>query len=212
MLSLGLQAGIDNFSGRLTDLNPRDPFSQDVAINSDIENSWLPNFGTGAYLYHERYYVGFSIPRLIQNQFDPSASAGSGDEMARQYRHYFLMGGVVVPISKALKLRPNVMAKYLSNPGKDIQTPLSADFNLSLIIYDRFTVGGSFRSNIVHNHDSFDAIFEAQLTENLRMGYAFDYSLSELQDFNSGTHELLISYEFGNRIKSFTTPRFVKYF
>jgi hypothetical protein len=119
---------------------------------------------------------------------------------------------VVFPVARHLKLRPNVLAKYMTNPGKDIAAPMSADFNLSLIIYDRFTIGGSYRTNVVHNHDSFDAIAEAQLTENLRMGYAFDYTLSDLQNYNSGTHEIMISYEFGQRIKAFTTPRFVKYF
>ena len=201
-LSLGLQAGVENFS---------DPFAGDVVINQNIQSAWLPNFGVGAYLSSDLYYLGMSVPRIIQNQYNRDAGTGTTNA-ARQFRHYFLMGGLILPLSNVVKLKPNFMAKYVTNPGRNIETPLSMDYNLSFIFLDRFLLGASYRTNVIKNHDSFDAIFEMQLTPNMRMGYAYDYTLSELQSYNSGSHEIMLGYDIAKRIKAYTSPRFIKYF
>jgi len=210
-LSLGLQAGVENFSARFSDLDPRDPFAGDVVINQDIRGAWLPNFGMGAYLSSDNYYVGFSVPRIIQNRYNRDASPGNVN-LARQFRHYFLMAGLIVPLSNVVIMKPNFQGKYVTNPGMNIETPLSMDYNMSFIFLDRFLLGISYRTNVVRNNDSFNAIFEMQITPNLRMGYAYDYTLSELQSYNSGSHEVMIGYDIAKRIKAYTSPRFIKYF
>lgn len=201
-LSFGLQGGFDHFRGNLNDLFARD--NDDIVLTENI-SSFLPNLGAGLYLYSDRYYVGLSVPHLIQNKYDPNAVETSGDMIARQYRHYFGMTGVMVPISDAVKMKPNVMVKYLRY--KNVEIPFDADFNLSFIFYDRLSLGASYRL-----HDSFDALLELQVTRNLRMGYAYDYTLSELQASAAGSHEIMIGWDFGQKVKTFTTPRFIRYF
>lgn len=212
ILSLGLQTGFINYTANFSELNPRDPFNQDNSINKDIRNSFLPQFGFGAYLMHQNYYVGFSVPHLIQNKYDKEAIATNGQEVSRQLRHYFLMGGYVFDLGNNFKLRPQVIGKYVYNEGKNVRSPLSMDYNLSLILMDRFLIGASLRTNIVQNNDAFSVMLESQITRSLRMGYAYDYTLSELQDYNNGSHEIMIGYDFNQAIKAFATPRFIRYF
>lgn len=206
-LSLGLQGGFSTFTGRWSDLNPRDPHGQDPSIQEDIKSALLPNLGFGAYLYHDRYYVGLSIPHLMQNQYDKDAVASNNSDVARQLRHYFVMGGVVLPVSDFLKLRPNAILKFINNPGKDIAAPFDADLNLSFLFHDRFLVGASYRLD-----DSFGGILEMQVTNMLRIGYAYDFTTSDLNRYHDGTHEIMIGYDISNSIKAYTTPRFIKYF
>lgn len=206
-LSLGIQGGFSTYTGRFSELTARDGISGDGSINEDIISSLLPNLGFGAYLYHDNYYLGFSIPRLMQNKYDPDAIPSNNTDVARQLRHYFLMGGVVLPLSDDVKIRPNLILKYITNPGKNIAVPFDADFNLSVMFFDRVLLGASYRLE-----DSFDAIFEVQITNMLRFGYAYDFTVSALDPYNKGTHEIMIGYDISTAIKAYTTPRFIKYF
>ena len=104
-----------------------------------------------------------------------------------------------------LKLKPNVLVKHVGNDA--VQAPFDADFNLSAIFYDRVLVGASYRLE-----DAFSGILELQVTRNLRAGYAYDYTYSDLAPYVGGTHEVMIGYDFGDKIKAFKSPRFIQYF
>ena len=205
ILSLGLQAGFVNYRNMLTELNPIDPGDQ--LLQEDIVNSFMPNIGMGAYLYSDKFYVGLSIPRLVQNQYDKEEIPTGNDLVAKQYRHFFGMAGYVFTLTDNVKIKPNVMAKYVGLFTSRIDAPFDADFNVTFYFMDRFGIGASYRLE-----DSFDAILEMQITKNLRAGYSYDYTTSEIGGFEKGSHEIMIGYDFGEKIKSFTTPRFIKYF
>jgi type IX secretion system PorP/SprF family membrane protein len=207
VLQLGLQLGFFNYKADFSKLDPRDPIGNDPLINMDVRNLYLPAMGAGAYLYGERYYVGFSTSRATQNAADDLGSNADPNEKPTVYRHYWLMGGMVFPITDVFSLKPNVMAKYVINPGVDVRVPFDADFNLMFEFYKRFQFGISYRLE-----DSFDFILELQATKNLRVGYAYDYTLSGLNQYTKGSHEIMVGLDFGNKIKAYTTPRFIKSF
>ena len=102
----------------------------------------LPNFGFGMYLYKENYYVGLSVPKILENETNYLPQGNSF-----QKRHFFGMAGIVVPISKAFHLKPAVLVKY------EVAAPIEFDCNLMAIIMDQFWIGGTYRTN-----DSFDFI------------------------------------------------------
>jgi len=51
-------------------------------------------------------------------------------------------------------------------------------------------------------------MFEVQVTNQLRIGYAYDYSISNLVKYNQGTHELMLRYEFGWEKGKILSPRY----
>jgi hypothetical protein len=46
------------------------------------------------------------------------------------------------------------------------------------------------------------------ISQNLRIGYAYDYQLTSLQKFSVGSHEIMISYDLRSKAKGFKSPRY----
>jgi type IX secretion system PorP/SprF family membrane protein len=192
-LALGVNAGISQFSAKLTDLTVWD---QDQVFQNDVTSKILPRFGIGAYFYAKKYYVGFSIPTLFAYQrgtdfnFDLTKSS-----FLR--RHYLLTGGYVFNLSRDFKLKPSILLKYVQN------TPLEADLNMSVVYKDMFWLGASFRTG-----DAISFIIEYQTNSYFRVGYAYDLTFSKLRSYSSGSHEIMIGIDFGKDLVKVKTPRY----
>ena len=107
------------------------------------------------------------------------------DVVAKDERHFFVMAGYVFKLNKNIKMAPSLLVKYVNN------APLDFDINGSLIFFDRFWAGISYRLN-----DSVDGLLQYQLNNQLRLGLAYDYTLTELQRVNNGSFEIMLEYVF----------------
>ncbi len=153
----------------------------------------LPNFGLGIFFYSNMYYIGASVPHLLTN--DLSALS---DE-ARQFRHYYLAGGLVIPLSDILKLKPAVLVKSVGSFA-----PTQADISLNLFINDAVWAGIAYRTK-----DSFDLLLGLQINQGLRLGYAFDLITTDIQNHTDlHTHEFMLGYDFNLRREKIITPRY----
>lgn len=207
-LSLGINAGLlwyklNATSAILTD--PNDPaFSQNVS-------RVLPDVGAGLYIYHPNFYFGASVPNFIKGDLTAKNQSGSD---AKRTAHVVLMAGGVIPAGKVLKIRPQIQYRYLANAQSKI--PHTMDFNLSLLIYNRVNIGGQYRTSFgnknegvkLTNPDSFDFMLEVWPTKQLMIGYAYDYTLTKLANYNRGSHEVIIGYDFAFEKKKVITPRY----
>ncbi|QLE00573.1 type IX secretion system membrane protein PorP/SprF [Galbibacter sp. BG1] len=180
-LSLGINAGVTLFSTRFNDiqLNSGD-FSTDPAFAENISETY-PNIGAGAFLYGDKYYVGLSAPNFLNNKHleeqDGINSLGS-EEI-----HVFFTGGYVFDISQNVKFKPSFMSRFVSG------APLSIDLSANFLFNEMFEGGLSYRLD-----DAVSAMFNVKVTPNLRLGYAYDYTTSNLGNFNSGTHEVFVLF------------------
>ncbi len=190
-ISFGMQIGMVNYSSNMGSIELRDPDDLDFYDNST--NEFQPNFGAGVYYYRSNMYIGISAPELMRNSYGDLKSESGG----RQIRHYYLMTGFVHPLSHSVKIKPNALVKYADN------APVSLDLNLSFLFNDVIWTGVSWRS-----FDSIDLILEAQVTNNLRFGYAFDITTTDLGLTNSGTHEVVLNYRFRRHIDRMIKPKF----
>lgn len=189
-LQFGLQAGITNNKTDLGALKVED--GSESSFSSGSVSELLPNFGAGLYYFTEKFYLGISIPQIMNN----SLSKG-GVSLAKQERHYFLTSGYVFKLSPTLKFKPSIFYKYVGG------APMELDVTASLIYKDRFWGGLAWRS-----FDSADLLLGFQATEQLFIGYAYDYTLTELNDYNSGSHEVVVNYRFSFSPKKVITPRY----
>lgn len=205
-LSLGLQAGIWQYRANFTDVNlSRDVnMQQDQAFQNNI-NRWDPNFGFGAYYYTKIFYAGLSLPHLMNNkriskQDDANSAYGflSDSEKARQFRHaFFTMGYLIKFPKKHIKLKPSLLVKYVYG------APVELDLNANLWFYEKFAVGLSYRTA-----DAVAILLEAQVNKQWRFGYSYDYSYTKLRQYNTGSHELMVRYEFSFSKAKLLTPRY----
>lgn len=193
-LSLGLSAGGILYSAAYSQLHPQQQI--DKNLTTDIRNRLLPNFGTGAYWYTPRFYVGLSAPTLLRNTYDQY-----GTRLARQVRSAYLMAGYVHQLTDEVQLKPQVLLRYA---GTSLyRLPLSADFNLTAIAYNRLMVGTSYRTD-----KSVAFIAQMQVTTHINLGYSYDLMMNDFTPFARGAHEFVLGYDFSHNPLKFIATRF----
>ncbi|WP_163400015.1 PorP/SprF family type IX secretion system membrane protein [Flavobacterium fluviatile] len=193
-LSFGLKAGFTslqtNFNGfRFTDT------ATDLAFAENI-NVTKPNIGAGAYYFTDKYYIGLSVPNLLSSKHieEKSGINAFGSEEI----HTFLTAGYVFQINDALKLKPAFMSRFVSG------APLSVDITANVLYNEKFELGAAYRLN-----DAVSALMNINVTPSLRIGYAYDYTVSNLGQFNSGTHEIMLLFDLDLLGKGYDkSPRF----
>jgi len=163
ILSLGLQAGLRNFRTDWSRLEFKDPRLGDEAFDNELVNSWMPNFGAGAYYYTDKFYLGFSIPHLIDYDLRSSDTNNPdlNNRIAKYYRHYFFHAGVAIPIKgNAIVFKPSMLFKSVNlfgefsaqkNLRNSVATPNEIDVDMSFYFYELFWVGA--RQRLVRAHD-----------------------------------------------------------
>lgn len=186
VLSFGIQGGILNYSSDFTKLTVRDGF--DPTFTQDT-NTLRPNFGAGVYYNTQNFYLGASVPHLINQEIS--------ERDARQTRHYFFTGGFVVPLGDNVQLKPAAIVKYIPN-----EAPISADITANFILFDKLWIGGAYRFE-----DAVSALLMYQFNQKFRMGYSYDYTLSEIQNIQ-GTHDVFLGYEWGFDNDKVISPRY----
>lgn len=193
-LSLGLSAGFEvynaDLASTLTGSNISDP-----VFMSDVDQLFNPNFGVGLFYYTDRFWAGGSVPHLINNELDDRTLAGT-NSFAEQRRHYTFTTGYVFPLGANVKLRPSTLLKYVDG------SPLQFDINASLKFFEKLWLGASYRTG-----DSYDFNLEYLVNNQLRLGYAYDLTETDLSPFNTGSHEILVGFDFNFDKKKIVTPR-----
>ena len=205
-ISIGLQGGVSNWTADWTQLNIEDPNDPSFIAN-DRPNLWLPNFGTGIYVHTRTWYVGFAAPMLIDNALRKRQTNEDPNlPIAHQYRHYYLTGGGIIKLGQ-VKLRPSILIKNVglfverNNISKDlIGAPTEFDIDLALLFNDFFWIGTSFRSSFEvfggsSSYDSVDFWLSFRLKNGLRIGAAYDFTLTQLQGPAQGSYEIMLGYD-----------------
>jgi type IX secretion system PorP/SprF family membrane protein len=176
-LSFGLQAGLLNQVAHLSRLQTKLP--DDPAVSSDRQMYLCPAFGSGVYWYSRKFYLGASIPDLMEIY-----PRNITDQVIR-YRHLFVQGGVVYTLSPNVKYMPGFLVKAVQ--GNAFQY----DLNNIFIINDVLWLGISYRNAV-----SVNFITQVQLTNQLSFGYAYDLPAGKYGKQFSNSHELNLSYKF----------------
>jgi len=215
-LSIGIQAGLTNWRGDWTKLDIQEGGDDVFATNP---NKWLPNFGAGVYFSNKKFYTGFGCPRLVEYDLR-EASATNTPIYAKTYRHYFATIGGAIPLgSDNLIFKPSAMVKsagWFSSIRKDaafqkVGAPTEFNVDLSMFFQQTLWVGAAYRSAIERSQSSDDSVdfWAAYFLKNgLRIGLAYDYSLTEIQKVSNGSFEVMVGYEFDYKTKRIVTPRY----
>ncbi|MDX6746907.1 type IX secretion system membrane protein PorP/SprF [Polaribacter sp. PL03] len=186
-LAFGLKGGFTFLNVRQLLLGePEDPLNTPV-------NEISPNFGAGLYYYTDKFYLGLSIPNFLETTH---LEKGNGIvSTASEKMHYFLTSGFVFNIADNLKLKPSAMIKAVTG------APISVDLSANLLVDEKFEIGLSHRFD-----DSISGMVGFQVSQDFRIGYAYDHTITRFGTFNSGSHEIMLLINFNRRnIKS---PRF----
>ena len=177
------------------------------------QNLFVPNFGFGIYAYGKRYFVGLSAPHLLPTSLKDKTTIVTGSNIAaKMYNAYVLTAGYVIGKDPAIvKFRPTIMLKYQQGLPHNIP---QIDISPALLFIDRLWVGVTYRTGGDYSYigQAIIPFIQVKITPQLEVGYSYDAELTALRHYTSGTHEIMIGYDFWYDKKRFVTPRYVKYF
>lgn len=191
-LSFGIKGSANLFKLDPTKLTPED---QGDPQFQDFKNKFSPNVGAGIYLHSDKGYVGLSVPNFIEtNRYDDNETA-----IFKEQINYYLIAGYVFNLDRyeQIKFKPAVLAKMVEG------SPLQVDASANFMFNDKFVVGVSYRWSA-----AVSALAGFQITEGLYLGYAYDRETTKLVNYNSGSHEIFLRFEFLNKYSRITSPRF----
>ena len=176
-LSLGLQAGFDLVQADFTKLNAAS--TVDNFYNSF--NKLSPNFGAGVFYTDRSFYVGASVPYLLDSKtltdFEGVLSSSN------QTRNYFITVGNTYRLSKNFKIIPSTLIRIQEG------SPINFDLSANLIIEETVGLGASWRY-----FEGLVWMFELKINENFHVGYAYDATTSALAKVSNGSHEIMVNY------------------
>lgn len=196
-LAFGLQGGIHNQVNKFASLKATE--AGDIQVSQNSPSTIAPNFGFGIYYSDLKNFAGLSIPRMVDDQilFDASGNATKIIKMSPQKFHYYLTFGRIFTLTDDLKLKGQAMIKAVQN------APLQYDLTANFLIKERIWAGLSYRSG-----DAVSAILGVQISPQFVASYSYDYTLSKIQKYTSGSHEIALNYVFMYKGKKIVTPRY----
>jgi len=187
-LAFGVKAGLNIISSNTSDLVTT--VSGDPNLIQNVQNKINPNFGTGIYYHTPNFFVGAATPKLLEQSID-------GTETNKEKRHYFFIGGGIFRVNNEWKIRPTGQVKITAN------APISIDLSATGIYMDQVFFGTMYRLNA-----AFGAFAQYQINPQFRIGLASDFSTTAIRNYNYGTYEVLLSYDFAFNRKGIRSPRY----
>lgn len=188
-LSLGLKGTGNLFQldvNKLRIYDPADPQFQ------NMNTEFSPNVGAGLYLFSDKTYFGLSVP----NFFESYRYNDNNIEITKEKMHFYFIAGHVFTLSDNIDFKPAVLSKIVEG------APLQADITANFLFFDKLTLGAAYRWDA-----SVSALAGFQISDSWFIGYGYDLETTKLANYNSGSHEIFLRYEFFNRSRV-SAPRF----
>ncbi|WP_433810952.1 PorP/SprF family type IX secretion system membrane protein [Flavobacterium johnsoniae] len=191
-LSFGIKGAANLFKLDPSKLKPED---QGDPKFQDFRNKFSPNVGAGIYWHTNNAYVGLSVPNFIEtNRYNDNQTAIYKDRI-----NYYFIAGYVFNLDRyeTVKFKPALLTKMVEG------SPLQVDVSANFMFYEKFVLGAAYRWSA-----SVSALAGFQITDGLYIGYAYDHETTKLANYNSGSHEIFLRFDFIDKFSRITSPRF----
>lgn len=188
LLSYSQQLGKRSFlsggvAGGFYNLRLKDDISvvdemDDVIINGR-NGSWFPDFNAGVQLRIGDFFLGFSVPQILERRIsfgNPEIGTNS------LKRHFYFNTGYDIPVTNGFRIEPSVLVKLTEVTSPQI------DASLKMTFLNLFWIGGTYRME-----DAASAMAGFTIREMLDISYSYDMSTSALRTVSGGSHELSLT-------------------
>lgn len=212
-LCLGVGAGVTQYAIDGTTLQYND--DNDPSIPLGRASTWVPDARFGIYYYTSKFYVGASVMDLFSLYTDASRYYWKGYQYKtiRKTQHLYVNAGMMFDLSENLKFKPSLLVK------EDFKGPTNVDLTALFLIADRLWAGGSYRTGVklwnkpalasdLEQLDAASVLLQFNITNQLRLGYAYDLTINKMASFQSGSHEISIGFLFPGKKARVISPRY----
>lgn len=197
VLSFGIQGGVGFYNSNNSEVK----YSRSSAIDPDFATDYhkvLPNFSFGIYYHNDRFFAGLSVMDILGKSIENQLYRNlSNDLTLNVVSHYFLNSGYLFDLKPDIKFQSSVLLKYVGG------APVEGDINAVFSFYNLLCLGVCYRS-----YASLDFLTQIKINNQLSLGYSYEYSTNELSNFTSGSHEIVLRYQFDFSQGKIVTPRF----
>jgi type IX secretion system PorP/SprF family membrane protein len=178
-LAFGLQLGALNYKTDFSQLNITNAGDPVFAQNL---NALAANFGTGIFYNTDKFYAGLSSPNLVRAHLRKTDVALS-EYTVKQNLHIYFNSGYLITINDNFVLKPSFLLRGVQG------LPFNYDLNANLFFREIISGGLSYRSK-----SALVGLLDFRLVPTLRLGYAYDYNLTRLNNFSRATHEIVLRF------------------
>jgi type IX secretion system PorP/SprF family membrane protein len=197
-LRMGLKAGFINYKNPLTQyqLYPDEFENLDPAFTADVDLKFMPNFGIGAFLYEENYYVSLSIPKLLTNDYKANLN---NYNIETEIQTIYLAAGYVFRFITLnyMAFKPTMLITATRG------LPLQYDLSANVLLNEKLWLGLMFRSG-----NALSFVSQWIMDNNLRLGFAMDLTYNEIFPYQYGTYEITLGFDIDFFGRSYTREKY----
>ncbi|RYE36969.1 MAG: type IX secretion system membrane protein PorP/SprF [Sphingobacteriaceae bacterium] len=206
-LSFGLGAGLVQSAIDGSKLNGIQEGDNVVPVGT--QSTILPDARAGVLYTTNSFFAGFSADNLVAKYLNRDKSL----LVPIPQPHFYLTAGTLFFLNDDTKIKPSFLLKNASGSATTL------DLNTFFILGERTWIGGTYRSSLnlfsknksgsFQNGNALVAQVEIFATSKLRIGYAFDYSLTAYSGFGNGSHEISLGIYLSKKgTQNFTTSSY----
>jgi type IX secretion system PorP/SprF family membrane protein len=179
-------AYIKHAIGGYGNANPNDPIISQALSGAEYFDASFGLYG----IYLKKFYYGLSLPSLVSSRIS-DIDNGSDDN---KEIGFILQLAYRLDIQEDISMTPGIIMKKLSNVPTHIDLNLNFGFLQDKLIGGvTYTVGADKRLGFLIGTK----------IENLNFYYSYNTSSNVIQDYNNGSHEVTLGFNFGgNKTKS----------
>jgi type IX secretion system PorP/SprF family membrane protein len=197
-LSFGLSTGIINYNFNTSKLVLLDQYEPNLN-SSSIMNAKKFDLSAGLYYYSRTFFVGLSATHLTNpNLYNVTSQQGETTKFYNLNQHLFFTIGKAFEINNSLVFSPSIVVKALNVKN------VTADINTNFLIKEKIWLGVSYRTS-----GSVVALTQLLITDKLKIGYSYDYGFKGISNASLGSHEIMMSYDFGKGKSKIVTSKFL---
>lgn len=182
-LSFGLSLGFNEWildADKITAYH-----DDDFYFSNGLLKSFDPDGKFGLYLYHDDWYVGASIEQIFHDKLSFLATQVGSESYLED--HYYFHAGYNLVVSEDWEIQPSALLK-LGPPA-----PAKLDLNLRATYKKMIWAAFGFRTK-----DALTTMVGFRYRDMLSIGYAYDITTTDLKNYSTGTHEVMLGITFGN--------------
>lgn len=176
-INFGLGLGATQHKVRVYDSKPYD--KDDSYLNSDVLNAFAFDASAGLYFYTKNFFLGLSTQQMSNSTIKWENSIGKNTP------HYYSYIGYNFAVDKKKEwiIQPSFLIR------NNVPAPYQVEAHLRTIYKKLVWVGVSYRQN-----SSASLMFGCTIKDQFSFSYAYDFTLTQLSNYSSGSHEIQLTY------------------
>lgn len=189
-LSFGIKGTANLFNLDASKLNPN---VAGDALLQNLDNDFSPNVGAGVYFHSDKFYLGASVPNILETK----RYSDNDRAIIQERMNAYLIGGYVFDFTPTIKFKPAFLTKVVEG------APLQLDVSGNFMFNEKFVLGAAWRWDA-----AMSAMAGFQINPGLYLGYGYDLETTKLRNYNSGSHEVFLRFELFSKPEKIVSPRF----